>query len=389
MGMAMDTVWLRGKVKSIILTVAVAGLALVLWGCEQKPPQGQQGGAPPVAVSMAEVKTGPAPITIAAIGNAKAFTTIAIKSRVTGHLQKIHFASGQTVQAGQLLFSIDQTPFQLSANEAQAILDQNKAQVEQSKRDFERYKKLRKKGAVSPEDYESKETTYLQARDAVAANQAKLAIAKQDLIYCRIHAPIGGVAGKRLIDAGNLIQANSDTLVTINQIEPMIVRFAVPGDRLDEIRGKCSQGKLTVKVAPPGGWDKAIIGHLSFVDNQINQETGMINLEAKFDNADHCLWPGQFLEVRLILSVEEKAILVPFTAVLDSQQGYFVWRVKADQTVEIKPIKRARREGEYIVVSEGVKAGDKVVVDGQLRLRPGAKIFPAKSPDQKKSGGKG
>ncbi len=362
------------------------GLFLGLIGCEPKKEPVKR-GRPPVPAAVAEAAAKDAPVIVSAIGAVRPFATASVKSRLTGHLKRIHFRSGDEVKAGQVLFTIDQAPFQLALEEARAILARDRAAAKQAEREFERYKALRKRGAVSPEQFEEKAVAASRARDVVKADLARVAVAKQNLAYCYIHAPITGRTGKRLIDEGNLVQANRDELVVINQLEPILVRFAVPEEHLADIRHYSAAGPLTVFATPPGRKGERAAGKLTFIDNQVNPDTGMIALEATFDNRDRRLWPGQFVTVKLQLTVEKAAVMVPFRAVMNGPQGFYVWVVKGDDTVEIRPVAKGRRLGDEVVITKGLKAGEKVVVDGQLRLYPGAKIVPAPSPDDKKPAG--
>jgi membrane fusion protein, multidrug efflux system len=343
---------------------------------------------PPVPVQIAEVVQKDTPLFLDGIGNAAAYNTVDVKSRVTGQLVKKFFRAGDLVKTDQELFTIDPEPFYAKVREGEAKVKQSTVQYEQAKREFLRFKTLHGEKAVSQEQLETKEVDMNSKLYQTELNQAELETAKLNLGYCFIHAPLDGESGEIYIDDFNIVNANQDRLVTIKQIKPIKVKFSVPGKFLDQIRQYASDGPMEAEALILGS-DKPEKGSLSLIDNVINPRTGMIGLEGVFPNTGARLWPGQFVRVRLKLTVTRDAILVPERAVNDGPDGQYVWVVNQDETVAVRPVKLDRRDGALGVVSEGLKAGEKVITDGQLLLAPGAKVVPRGESPPKKAEGKG
>ena len=311
----------------------------------------------------------------------KAYNSVSIRPRVTGVLKEIHFIEGDDVQAGQLLFTIDPIPFEQALNQAVADLARDRATAAQARKDYARYKDLVEKKVVSRESYDEKETALATARNMVLADQATVEIARQNLSYTAVVSPINGRTGIRLMDEGNLVVANQDNLVVINQLEPVKVIFSLPENLLPEVRKYAAGNRLKVQAVINGDKNHPEWGVLSLIDNQVNPSTGMINLEAAFPNPDHRLWPGQFVIANLELTVQQDMVKVPSRAVVRGQQGFFVYVVDANNTVQVRPVTKGQRMDETQVLDSGVKAGETVVVDGQLNLYPGARIIPSSDPD--------
>jgi len=329
---------------------------------------------PPVPVDIAQIVQQDSPLFINAIGNVAAYNTVDVKSRVTGELIKTFFKAGDPLTAGQDLFTIDPAPFEAKVHESEAQLNQSRVQYEQAKKDFIRFKGLYGEKAVSQEQLETKQVDMNSKLYQMELNQAQLDSAKLNLGYCFIKSQLDGPSGEIYIDNFNIVNANQDKLVTIKQIHPIKVKFSVPGKFLDQITNYNAVAPLEVDVVIRGS-EKPETGKLTLIDNNINLRTGMIALEGTFVNPESRLWPGQFVEVRLKLTTTIGASLVPVRAVNDGPEGQYVWVVKQDQTVEIRPIKVDRRETDMAVVSEGLKPGEKVITDGQLMLRPGALVI--------------
>lgn len=325
-------------------------------------------------MQTAEVVVKDTPLVLEGIGNVTAFNTVDVKSRVTGELIKTFFKEGDFLTKGQQLYTIDPAPFEAKVKESEAKLKQSKVQYEHAKREFTRFKALYGEKAVSQELLETKEVDMNSKLHQVELNQAELESARLNLGYCFIESPLDGEAGARYIDNFNIVNANQDTLVTIKQIRPIKVKFSVPGKFLDQIRQYNSGDPLTVEALILGS-DTADTGALTMIDNAINLKTGMITLEGTFPNPEARLWPGQFVRIRLRLTVTQNAILVPHRAVLDGPEGQYVWVAEPDQAVAMRPVKIDRRSGDMEVASEGLKPGETVVTDGQLMLHPGAKII--------------
>ncbi|MGO9567404.1 MAG: efflux RND transporter periplasmic adaptor subunit [Desulfomonilaceae bacterium] len=339
---------------------------------------------PPVPVDVAQVIQKDTPLFLDAIGNVMAYNTVDVKSRVTGELIKTFFKEGDFLTTGQQLFTVDPAPFESKVKESEARLRQSKVQYEQAKRDFLRFKALHAEKAVSQEQLETKEVDMNSKLHQAELNQAELESAQLNLGYCFIQSPLDGESGEIYIDNFNIVNANQDKLVTIKQIRPIKVKFSIPGRFLDELRKHSSSEPLEVQALVLGS-DKPETGHLTMIDNTINLKTGMIVLEGTFPNSESRLWPGQFVQLRLKLTVTRNAVLVPIRAVSDGPEGQYVWVVAQDQTVAIRPVKVSRRSEEMEVVSDGLKEGETVVTDGQLTLSPGAKIVTRAQMEQMKS----
>ncbi len=360
----------RAKVAMRLFTLCIVSIALLACGSAQKE---AEKAPPPVIVEIGEVIQRDTPLFLEAIGNVEAFNTVDVKSRVTGQLIKISFKEGDLLTEAQPLFTIDPAPFEAKVKECEAKLKQSKVQHAQSVRDFMRFKTLYAESAVSLEQLETKEVDMNSKLHQVELNQAELESARLNLGYCTIQCPLDGESGKRFIDNFNIVNANQDTLVTIKQVRPIKVRFSLPGKFLEQIQKYNTDGPLEVQALLLGN-DKPEIGSLSMVDNYINPKTGMINLLGTFPNPEAKLWPGQFVQVRLKLAITREALLAPRRAISDGPEGQYVWVVKDDQTVAIRPIKINRRDGDMDVVSEGLRPGERVITDGQLTLSPGARV---------------
>jgi multidrug efflux system membrane fusion protein len=344
-------------------------LSILLAGCrdETLPP------SPPVPVTLATVERQAVPFELAATGTVEPLQTVAVQPQLSGPIVRIAFTEGQDVQRGQVLFQIDPRPFQAALARAEAILARDKAQEANARQEAARYSQLAEQEYVTAQQYDQARTNAAAAAATLAGSEAALAEARLNLQYATIRAPISGRTGSLRVREGNLVRANeSAPLVTINQIRPILVRFAVPASNLpliQQYRGK----DLVVRAEPVGG-GPASEGTLGFVDNAVDTTTGTILLKGSFPNADGALWPGEFVNVRLRLYVDEGALTVPRKAVVAGQQGSYVFVVQRDSTAETKAVTVDRTAGELAVVSGEIEPGDRVVTDGQLRLRQGSKV---------------
>jgi membrane fusion protein, multidrug efflux system len=358
-------------------SVVLLLLAAISGGCSggeesAAPVPHEAGQAVPVTVGTVVRKT--VPVQIEAVGKVEPFSTVEIRARVGGELTAVTFGEGQEVEKGQLLFTIDPRPFQAALDQAQAALARDRAVAANSAADLKRYGDLVQKEFVTREQYDKIAADVQSGEATVHADEAAVEAARLQLGYCSIRAPIAGRTGSLLVHAGNLVTANAaDPLVVIHQIRPIYVSFAVPESQLPEITRRQKQERLAVTASPEEA-GPLHRGELTFIDNQIDRTTGTIVLKATFPNEDRALWPGQFTKVRLTLSQQKGAIVAPVQAVQTGQAGQFVFVVRADQTVESRPVQVARTEGGDAVVSSGLTPGETVVTDGQLRLAPGVKI---------------
>ncbi|MBN2139404.1 MAG: efflux RND transporter periplasmic adaptor subunit [Desulfovibrionaceae bacterium] len=357
------------------LLLAAGALALVLSAACSKPDD-KQHTAPPVPVSTVKAVAKDAPVTLHAVGTVKASDSVTIRSRVNGHIAKIHFLDGEEVAAGDLLFSIDPTSsLRLDQMGALADLSKARAQAEQAAKEMARYKSLYAQGVVSKDEYEQKATAAATAREAVHSDLATAASAGRMAGFAKISAPIGGRAGSALIDEGNLVNAAQDDLVSIKKIVPSDVEFSIPEKDLLDVKRHFVTGVLEVFAQPPGGEERREGGLLTFIDNWVDPSTGMIRLKARFPNQSQRLWPGQFVSVTMVLTNIKDAVQVPMTAVQDGPNGKFVYLVKENKAVPQAVSTGFVTDEGLMVIEKGLQKDDEVVVEGQIRLYPGARVL--------------
>jgi multidrug efflux system membrane fusion protein len=326
-------------------------------------------------VSVTPVLQKDVPLEIAAVGRVEALTKVSVKAQVGGEVTGVYFKEGQAVKKGDRLLTIDPRPFEIAQKQAEALLEKDRALLRNAQSDVARFVDLVQKDYVTKQQYD----TLVANRDvltaAVKADEANLANARLQLDYSTVRSPIDGRTGSLLIDVGNIIKANDvDPAVVIYQTAPIYVTFSVPEQYLPRIKEFMAKAPLKTVAIPAANGEPPVSGVLTFVDNAIDQTTGTIMLKATFDNRDGALWPGQFLNVRLTLAMEKAAVVVPSQAVQTGQTGQYVYVVKEDMTAEMRPVKVGRAYGEESVISEGLKPGESVVTDGQLRLAPGARV---------------
>jgi len=337
-----------------------------------KPGQPAMSEAAPVTVATVVQKD--VPVQLRAIGNVEAYSTVSVKSRVAGQLVEVNFKEGQEVKKGELIFLIDPRSFQAALQQAQANLSKDIAQMKKAEADARRYADLFKRGIVSAQDYDQNRTNFEAMKATVKADEAAVENAKVQLGYCYIYSPIDGRIGKLMVNQGNMVKDNDTVLVVINQTKPIYVDFSVPQQELPEIKKYMAVEKLKVEAIIPSDRDHKAIGELTFVNNQVDTNTGTILLKGLFPNQDEALWPGQFVNVVLTLTTQPKAVVVPSAAVQTGQQGKYVFVVKPDLTVESRPVTLGNDLGREVVIAEGLKPGEMVVTEGQLRLAPGVKV---------------
>lgn len=348
---------------------------------------GRFGGGGPVPVSTAVAATGELRVYLTALGSVTALNTITVKSRADGELMKIHFTEGQLVKAGDLLAEIDPRSYQVALEQAEGQLARDTAQLENSRRDLERYRNA--KEAVTQQQVDSAAATVAQYTGSVRADQGSVDNYKLQLSYCRVTAPITGRVGLKLVDQGNLVRAGDSTgIVVITQEEPIAVSFSIPEDSLPSVRKALGAGKeLTVDAYDRAMQNRLARGKVLALDNQIDAATGTVRLKAVYANEDHGLFPNQFVNVRMLTEIQENALMVPNSAVQISAATRFVFVVKAeDSTVERRNVTIGRTEGEKTVITEGLAAGDVVVTEGLDRLQPGAKVITKVAPVMAKEG---
>src|ERR1043166_2630115 len=322
------------------------------------PGGGGRGGgqAAPVPVTTASVVQKAMPIEIRVIGTAEPYSTVAIRAQITGQLESVNFAEGDDVRQGQLLFSLDRRPLEAALQQAEANLARDMAQAANASVQAKRFEDLAKRGIATREQVDTSQTGAAALNATVEADRAAVENAKVQLQYATITAPIAGRTGALQVHEGNLVRAtDTNALVTINQVTPLYVGFAVPEARLGQLRKLLAQGALTVTAAPPNDDGPPAGGKISFVDNAVDQTTGTIRIKATFPNTDRRLWPGQYVNVVVKLSTDPHAIVVPTPAVQAGQQGPFVFVVKQDQTVELRPITVEREDDMETIIQSGLQ----------------------------------
>jgi multidrug efflux system membrane fusion protein len=333
---------------------------------------------PAVPVLVASVSTKDVPIQVSSVGNVEAYSTVAVKSRVSGELVGVHFQEGQEVKEGDLLFTIDKAPYEVALKEALARLERDQALARKARDDVRRNMPLAAKDIVSRQALDQYVSTAEAAEALVKADQAAVENLKLQVGYCSIRSPISGRTGSLLIQKGNLVKENDEnkSLLTVNQIEPIYVTFAVPEKYLGEINRRTREGRMEVQVVAPGnpGLAEPIAGYVSFVDNTVEQATATIRLKATFQNRDRRLWPGQTINVVLTLGVQAGAVVVPSQAVQSGQSGSYAFVVRQDQTAELRLVSVSRSTNGESVIEKGLSPGETVVTDGQLLLTPGARV---------------
>ncbi len=354
---------------------AVAGVlatGLLLSGCSEKK---QQAVAPRVPVTVADVVQKTVPLQVRVIGNIEAYSTVGIKPQITGEIVGVHFAEGQDVKKGQLLFTFDPRPFEADLLRAQANLAQDEAKAKNAEVEAHRYTRLVEAGVVAKEQAEQIQTNHEAMVATVKADRAQVEYARVQLVYTKIYSPMDGRTGNLMLHRGTVVKANPDNpIITINQINPIYVTFSVPQQVLPEIKQHMAKGKLKVSAIIQGQEDRPEVGILTFVDNNVDLNTGTIKLKGTFANNERRLWPGQYVNVALTLTEQPNAIVVPTQAIQTGQQGSYVFVVKPDLTAESRPVKVERNIDNQAVIESGLSAGERVVTDGQIRLVPGAKV---------------
>lgn len=353
--------------------MCAAALALTaIAACSKKDPPRQ----PTVPVSVTTVKRAIVPYVLTANGIAEPMQTVAVEAQVNGILNRVAFAEGQNVQAGQVLFQLDARQYVAILEQARAQLARDEAQAANARRDAARYAALVKEGYVTGSQADQAEATAASAAATVMADRAAVSKAALDVANSTIRAPISGRTGSLLVRQGNLVKANSQPpLVVINQIQPILVRFAVPQSQFPDIQRYYRGGNaLLVRATPSEGTGVPLEGTLAFVDNNVDSTTGTVLLKARFSNPEGALWPGQYTNVALQLYVDPNALTLPAPAVMTGQQGTFVYTIDSTGSATQRPVRVSRTVDSLAVIASGVKEGEQVIVDGQSRVVPGAKV---------------
>ena len=331
--------------------------------------------SPTVPVVTGAVKVQPAPLLLEAVGTVEPIESVAVRPQVGGVITRVAFTEGDDVRAGQPLFQIDPRPLQAALEAAQAQLARDEAQAANADAQSDRYAKLAAKDYVTREQADAARTQADVFRAAVQADRSAVEQAKLNLAYATVSSPVAGRTGSILVTKGNVVAPNGGPLVVVNQLSPIRVSFAVPADRLPQVRRHMAGGALAVHARPArDGAGEALVGRLVFVDNAVGTGTGTVTLKAEFPNEDGALWPGQFVDVDLVLAIETDALTVPAAAVVTGRDGLFVFVVGDDRKVEKRAVEVDRTIDGLAVVRGDLRDGEAVVIDGQMRLAPGTVV---------------
>lgn len=329
----------------------------------------------PATVSVAEVVEQDVPFEVAAFGTVEASSSVDVVSQVTGRVMEVHFAEGDLVKKGDLLFSIDTRPYSASLAVARAELARSRALAAQAQTEAERTAKLEKEGIASAQEATRARAQADSTAATVRLSEAAARSAGLNVAFTKVRAPIDGRTGSLLVHAGNVVQA-SDTkpMVVIRNMTPVLVRFSVPQELLPTIRARQAEGPLTVRAMPRGQGARPVEGPLTLVENAVDESTGMLGLKATFANADLSLWPGAAVDVVLVLSVDRKAIVVPESAIQNGQEGAYAFVVDQEQKARLRKVELQRSTPALALVRAGLRPGERVVTQGQVRLEDGAKV---------------
>lgn len=323
-------------------------------------------------ITTATIK--PTPVEFNTIGNVQTIASVAVKSRIDAVIEQVLVKDGQFVKAGDVLFQLDSRAGQAALHQAEATLARDQAQLANAQRNANRDKSLVAKNFVSQQQFDTDSANAAALEATVKADQAQLENAKVVMSYYTIVAPIDGRVGLIAIKKGNSIKANDVPLATVNEIQPIYVSIALPQNNLPELRAAMAKGPVTVEVRPAGDKGEPIIGKIAFFDNTIDSTSGTINVRSTFDNSDQRLWPGQFVNVSVLVRTDPNALVVAPAAIQAGQNGTYVFVIKDDNTAEARPVTVDRTVDGLAVISKGLSAGEKVVTDGQLRLSNGTHV---------------
>jgi membrane fusion protein, multidrug efflux system len=364
--------------------LAIAALALALGGgwlafthasvrAARQNPGPASAPAVPVTAGTAEARD--MPVFVRGIGAVQAFNTVTAKTRVDGQIVKVDFTEGQDVKAGDPLFEIDPRPFQAALEQATAAKQRDEAQLVSANADLNRTTQLLGNGFQTRQTFDQQRAAVGQLQASIKADQAQIDAAQLNLDYAVIRSPIDGRTGARLVDVGNIVHATDNAgLVTITQLHPIFVSFTVPQQQIDAVRQSQAESAREVRALTQDDQKQLAVGKLTLIDNQVDQATGTLHMKAQFDNADAALWPGEFVNVRLVVSTEKNAVTVPARAVQQGPNGSYLFAIKPDDTVEMRTVEVSQRDQDLAVIKKGVSAGERIVVDGQFRLEQGTKV---------------
>lgn len=371
---------MNGRYRAIVGLCSLVAVVGAGWAFHSAPrgqaeAQTRDAGPPAVPVTATTATAKDMPVYVRGLGSVQAYNSVTVKSRVDGAIVKVDFTEGQEVKAGDILFEIDPRPYQAALAEAQANLARDQAQLDNAQRNVGRDKPLVGKQYISRQQFDSDSTSADALAGTVAADKAAIEAAQLNLDYADIRSPIAGRTGARQVDIGNLVHATDNSaLVTVTQLKPIFVSFTAPQDQFDAIRRAETAGEVPAEAWSQGEQRQIATGKLTLIDNQIDQTTGTIHLKAQFDNGNEALWPGELVDMRLVVDTLKNAVTVPAQTVQQGPNGSYLFVIKPDNTVEQRIVQVAETEDNLSVIAKGLAAGEKVVVDGQYRLDQGTKV---------------
>lgn len=371
--------WLaRNKMRAALLGAVIGVLALSGRHWLPGTPSdaaGKKAGPPAVSVEASEAKRQDVPVSLQGLGNIQAYNTVTVTSRVDGELQKLGFVEGQLVHKGELLAQIDPRPYQAALSQAEAAKAKDEAQIAGAKQDLERYTMLAPQNLTSQQVLDTQKATVSALQAQIKGDQATIDNARTQLAYTSITSPIEGRTGIRKVDVGNIVHSgDANGIVVVTQVQPITLIFTLPEDALAEVNKAMAAGSVPVVALSRDGATEFDHGTLQLVDNQIDPGTGTVRLKAVFPNKQNTLWPGQFVNARVLVRIDRNALTIPTAAVQRGPNGMFAYVVKADSTVEVRPIAVAEDSGGITVVQSGIREGERVVTTNQYRLEPGVQV---------------
>jgi multidrug efflux system membrane fusion protein len=360
--------------------ISLTLLLMITVACSRGNVQASAPAMPPPLVTVTKAMAQDVPRYLDEIGRNAAFESVTVTPQVSGRIVERRFRDGENLTKGQLLFVIDPRPYKAQEDASKANLAQAKAALDLAKIQFARDEQIIGTRAISQQDYDTKKNTVDVNQAQVDAAEAALETAKLNLEYCYVHSPINGRAGARLVDVGNVVQPNATSLLSIQRLDPIYANFTITERDLPEVQKQMTLGNLKAMVRLPSDpADGARAGRIEFLDNAVQNSTGTVNLRATISNPDRHFWPGQFVDVKLVLNTQRAAVLIPNEAAQISQKGPFVYVVKPDDTAELRVVTLGQRQGNDVVVTGGLSADERIVVAGQMTVRPGGKVHVAAS----------